>query len=1498
MKKEKKHHRTGKVLALVLASAMMVQLAVPAFAAEPSPGEPDPVPFAVDFEPQEGDTGVHNQVVDMPLEEQEQAEVAAVGEVGAFSVPSAYAGAYDRAFAVQPASVTNNGGKYGSSVVAHVLDGDVKTHWETGKANGGSFANSLTFTFTQPEALGSIVYYPRVQGAANKGFPTAFSIYASQSDSGEDFSLVVKGNAKAAGGGTQIAFPETSFKRLRFVFDACQANWAACGEMKFYRSDLLPAQVDTLFADGTWSALAQGVTKADVDALAEGMADHPLRELYSGALDLALLLADGQAAPGYTVYDVPARGPYGDDIGRAATWNQMFPYQPTGYYAVPGTTLDVYVEPGFAQGQEGSLPQLVLGQIARDKNGWGRRFELKAGHNVIQVPGSGNMNPGAIYFVNRNYGYTGIAPDIRFADASGGDGVRRFPLFYQDASTADTGYLPDRRDEAAFMEELEAYQTTLSATDAEAAAGEGNYNICELGSENVLVSTSATGAWKGLKQEGLDRRTGEKKSGPSDMMALHEENYGNMMTYAGYEQERLGQSAAPDKSDPLYRQYRPVGRFLIRVFCQGPFGWGDAGYIGFNGGFSENNKRGNDMFAAVASCSQITGAGWGVEHELGHLLEGSRVGRAEYTNNLFSLQFQNEFQVANRVSARFREEILRYNNTDYQKAERPGYIGGNFVLLGILYQLEAAYGDHGNAFSPNSVYAKTLRWSRDHDGRLGKLENGDTLSMNRFAVAASNALGIDLTNHFEHYGIEITKEARAQLDPGLKPNLKKTWLATGAADAGEVQTLPEGAAPSVQLSRNDGHAVLTLDMPDAPDGAVQTYEIVKDGEFAGYVLAGNASNVPVTSPSNRVTWTDMSEQDGADHVYQVRAYDACLNVSADSGSVTFRANEPYIVWDGAALLTIHQEFDPLSVVKAHAADGTDLTDSLRIAESDLDVDARGNYTVTYSVADRDGNETSLSVPFTVVSSFVYASDVEEQSAKVGYGQLRKDRNIQGGAIKLVKDGVQVPFSKGLGAHASSEIVYDLTDSGFTWFESYVGIDQSMKNSPAKAKFQIYLDGRLRYDSGAMQGGTSMGYAAVDLAGAKELRLVTDSMGANSSDHTVWAGARFAVADSAPVILARDVAFADPAGVDLDAAAAAVTASDAEDGDLTGAVTYTSDYIPGKTGTFSITYSVTDSDGNTAQATQTLAVVNSSVYVSDQGWKSAKVGWGSAKRDLAVDGKPLKLETGSGVRAYEKGLGVHASSEVVYDLTGKGFYYFESDVGASAASANGNTSVVFQVYVDGQLAAESSVMRRGTPSEHFSVDLAGASTLRLVVTDAGNGIANDHANWAGAKFLTAVPEAEKEALAAAVERAGALWEERYTPESWTVLSAALTEAREVLSRPSAPQEEADSALAALNAALDGLEPLVDTGKLEEILALSRSVASLENVSPINNGHHPEMTVSNLNAACDDAEAALLLPDITQEEIDHWYAVVRYYLWDMNPDYTPGYTPIPGGQTSAQ
>ena len=137
----------------------------------------------------------------------------------------------------------------------------------------------------------------------------------------------------------------------------------------------------------------------------------------------------------------------------------------------------------------------------------------------------------------------------------------------------------------------------------------------------------------------------------------------------------------------------------------------------------------------------------------------------------------------------------------------------------------------------------------------------------------------------------------------------------------------------------------------------------------------------------------------------------------------------------------------------------------------------------------------------------------------------------------------------------------------------------------------------------------------------------------------------------------------------------------------------------------------------------------SVYLSDRSWSSITNGWGPVERDRSNgelggnDGRPVTVD---GV-VYAKGLGVHAYSDVRYALNGacstlSAIIGLDDEVGQSG-------SVTFQIWTDGALRYNSGVMTGGTAARRVSVDLAGTSELVLIVTDAGDGAAYDHADWA-------------------------------------------------------------------------------------------------------------------------------------------------------------------------
>ena len=145
------------------------------------------------------------------------------------------------------------------------------------------------------------------------------------------------------------------------------------------------------------------------------------------------------------------------------------------------------------------------------------------------------------------------------------------------------------------------------------------------------------------------------------------------------------------------------------------------------------------------------------------------------------------------------------------------------------------------------------------------------------------------------------------------------------------------------------------------------------------------------------------------------------------------------------------------------------------------------------------------------------------------------------------------------------------------------------------------------------------------------------------------------------------------------------------------------------------------------------LADNSVKLSALSPQSQTQGWGSLQTDKAVAGTPLSI----GGRAFAQGLGTHANSEILYELEGQ-YEGFSAWVGVDDYLKNHaeapKASVVFQVIGDDKVLFDSGVMRIGNPAKQLSVPLVGVAELKLVVTDAGDGITCDHADWAEAVLL--------------------------------------------------------------------------------------------------------------------------------------------------------------------
>jgi len=153
----------------------------------------------------------------------------------------------------------------------------------------------------------------------------------------------------------------------------------------------------------------------------------------------------------------------------------------------------------------------------------------------------------------------------------------------------------------------------------------------------------------------------------------------------------------------------------------------------------------------------------------------------------------------------------------------------------------------------------------------------------------------------------------------------------------------------------------------------------------------------------------------------------------------------------------------------------------------------------------------------------------------------------------------------------------------------------------------------------------------------------------------------------------------------------------------------------------------------ASATVRAPLPATSRWVSDLPFVSQSNGWGPVERDRsngeqgATDGRPLSL----GGVTYEKGLGGHAVSTVAVDLGGR-CTTFKADVGVDDEMGAGG-SVAFEVWVDGVRKAQTGVLTGSAAPEPVTADVTGGQRMELRITDGGNGVGQDHGDWAAARI---------------------------------------------------------------------------------------------------------------------------------------------------------------------
>ncbi|WP_227013881.1 fibronectin type III domain-containing protein [Paenibacillus psychroresistens] len=388
---------------------------------------------------------------------------------------------------------------------------------------------------------------------------------------------------------------------------------------------------------------------------------------------------------------------------------------------------------------------------------------------------------------------------------------------------------------------------------------------------------------------------------------------------------------------------------------------------------------------------------------------------------------------------------------------------------------------------------------------------------------------------------------------------------------------------------------------------VTGYNIYKNGTIAG-------------STNGATTFTVGGLVGNTAYAFTVKATDASGNLSAASSTLNVTTNPPDTTAPSAPTgLTSPSKTDTTidlswtastdnvtvngyEVYKNGVLAGTTLGDngtSFKVTG----LTANTAYTFTVKAKDVAGNtsaaSSSLNVTTLTVLSITYLSDLTWVSATAGWASVRKDLSSDQNPIRL--DGVT--YSKGLGTHAASEIIYNL-NGAYSRFVSAVGIDDEVTHASASVVFQVFMDGDKVYDSGLMTAASATKTFDLSVANVNQLKLVVTDGGINGADydHSDWAGAKLtpstgadATAPTAPTSLTSPSKTSSTVNLSWTASTdnVAVTGYDIYKagvlaGSTTDATVFTVTGLAASTA-YSFTVKARDAAGNVSSASSALSV---------------------------------------------------------------------------------------------------------------------------------------------------------------------------------------------------------------------------------------------------------------------------------------------------------------------
>nr|WP_307991752.1 M60 family metallopeptidase [uncultured Niameybacter sp.] len=741
----------------------------------------------------------------------------------------------------------------------NLVDGDFGTHWT---ARRWWESKEFTFTFKTPKEMDYLAYVGRIDGLYRKSLNHYTIKIWEENDNLNEPAKTVVSNKKIKRFTDEnnseyaiLEFPKRNVKKISVEvsqWDGSPTNVSA-SEIVFYEYDSLDSEIRALFKDDSFTTLAEGVNQDKINDLrsklnAEG-SYYVSHNVFEDELNLAQALLDKEEnALGIIKNEFVSIDAAGEPKV-SSTWS------PLGIVAGPATQMTIYADIPAGETLE-IIPTQYYAEAGKFT---GTPIELTSGRNVITIPTIHNIagdKGGALY-----YRYTGDKGDqiklqIRDITTNAANKLREIPtLELYNWYDLEEGVRKEKI--TAYVEALTAYVDTYKLANQQT----NPYNATEISGRNVLLSLPADQILAGLK-EGTST-TSEQVEKLYNSLLAWEEVMSVVHTTYGLDNPNHVLSSRQN-----IRYMRMFGSaFMYAAGNHIGIGYGSASALVQGEPTSKTHPR-----EAVKENKLF---GWGIGHEIGHNMD--RIGKAEITNNIYSLMLQTYDGKDNILPSRL--ELSNKYEEMYKKVAigDKGLANDVFTQLGMYWQLHLAYdeGAQDKTNGPLSFYNKLFKLY--DQGAVAGFSGDD-----KFAVAASQVVGKDLTEFFTKWGMDLSQEAKAAMGKH-DPEERKIQYLTDESRRQRLQG--QEALSNIQVevqakvvdgeAENNKNVAITIQAQDVNPEDLLGYEIFRNGKQIAFITGTTYEDV-IGSANNKV------------FSYEVRAIDILGNVASamiDAGDV-------------------------------------------------------------------------------------------------------------------------------------------------------------------------------------------------------------------------------------------------------------------------------------------------------------------------------------------------------------------------------------------------------------------------------------------------------------------------------------------------------------------------------------------------------------------------------------------------------------------------------------